>query len=651
MISVAENGKPHTFEGSLTPVDATEQFRPGGIPREFSDFSAGGGYTFWDERVPNGYDWGKNVWTMGPSPLPSGELTEITLPSGTHGEIRCGIQTNSGNLYLSSGRYCLKLSTATAAATVVADFSTIAGMSTSVTITSVCTYLSNAYWGGYAGSPATAQPMVQHLLASDGFTSGATCARWQLASFYGVDGAGSWDQWLIGTVATNAAFKYTNSASPLVDTNWTPASADGTKVGDPAFPVNKIIASRQAPFFLTPVGVFSIQRLGVYRPNISPHWRDMYHPYNGVAGVIVAGRLYANILSGIDMLTGLEGQLNDMPYLVHPGADLPTENPAAGDTWAMCRDGDWVVAAVYNSNTTSTYVCWGKPRSSVPGQPGLTNYVWHIAPLVIEGERVTWMEKMAANGVPFIMVATSNSANTTSHLYRMSMPRNGNVLQEFAQSGPWRCRTDTCTLYLSRYPGIQGSYSEKAIRQSATVSKNASDTSYLQVYINPDETGRVQLGANVTESPYVEARILSDVSGRQMAPSIDFKAGSSTTPPILRAQTYWTAEGIKAATTYQGRFRFGKGIQLRNGTLDTTSDPQATWELVKSAQGPRPATITDWKGTVYTIAFEQGAAWIERENKTGEQYEIDAVLRFTVLSRTASYNDGIVYDGEAEYAA
>ena len=579
-------------------------------------------------------------------------MTEIDLPavSGTHGEIRCAIQASGGALYLSTGRYCVKLSNVTAAATVVSDFATIAAMSTAVTITSACTYLGNAYWGGYAGSPSTAQPLIQHILSSDTFTSGATCARWQVASFWGVDGVGSWNQWMVGTVATGAAFKYTNSASPLLDTNWTPASADGTPVGDPAFQVNKIVTSRQAPYFLKPEGVFAVQRLGVYRPNITPHWRDTTYQYNGVAGAIVAGRLYANLLSGIDMILGLEGQLNDTPYLVHPGADLPTENPAAGETWAICRDGDWIVAAPYNSATTSSYVCWGKPRASVPGQPGLTNFVWHIAPLVIEGERVTWLEKATVGGIPFLMVATRNAADTTTHLYRMSLPKNGNVLQELAAGGPWRCRTDTCTLYLSRYPGIQGSHSEKAIRQTATVSKNCNEASYLSVYVNPDESGRTQLGENVTESPYVETQITTDVSGRQMAPSIDFKAGSATTPPVLRAQTFWTAEGIKAATTYRGKFRFGKGLQLRKGSFDTTSDPQATWELIKAAQGPRPATMTDWKGTTYTVAFEQGASWIERENKTGEQYEIEAVLTFTILSRAAAYQDGAVYDAEVTYA-
>lgn len=647
LTSVNQDGNPHEFEGSLTPVDATEQFRPGGIPREWSDYSAGGGYSFFDERVPNGYAWSKNVWTLVPHvALPSGELTEITLPAGTHAAIRTGLEA-SGNLYVSTGRYCLKLTAGSTAATVVADFSTISSMSAGVAITSSCLYLGKAYWAGYSGS--TAQPLVSHVIASDTFTSGATCARWQVASFSGVDAQGTFGQWMIGTVASNAAFKYTNSSSPLLDTNWTPGSADGTPVGDPAFPVNKIVTSRQAPFFLKPEGVHIVQRFGVAIPNITPHWQDTYHTSNGIAGAIIAGKLYANILSGLDMVMGLDGQLNDTPYLVHPGADLPNETPAAGDITAICRDGDWIVANIYNAANTTSYLCWGKPRAAVPGQPGITNFVWHISPCVIEGEQVTWMRKVAPAGVPYLMIATRNAADTTTKLYRLSMPRNGNILQELSTGGPWRCRTDTCTLYLPSNPWSQGVHSLKAVRQVSTVSKSASDSSYLTTYVNPDEAGREQVGAAVTESPYTEARILDDISGRQIAPSIDFKAGSNTTPPILRALTVWAGEGIKAATTYRGRFRFARGVTLRNESTDDTSDPQARWELLISAQGPRPATLVDWKGTTYTVAFEQGAQWVEREVRDAKRYEIDAVLTFTVLARAASWNDGSVYDSDSSY--
>ena len=647
LVSVNQDGNPHEFEGALTPVDATEQFRPGGIPREWSDYSAGGGYSFFDERAPNGFAWSKNVWTLVPHvALPSGELTEITLPSSTHGEIGCGIEV-SGNLYVSTGRYALKLTAGSTTATTVADFSTIASMSTAVNITSACLFLGNVYWGGSASG--TAQPLVQHVVSSDTFTSGATCARWQVAAFSGVDAQGTWSQWLVGTVASGAAFKYTNSSSPLLDTNWTPGGADGITVGDPAFAVNRIVTSRQAPFFLKPEGVHIVQRFGVAIPNITPHWQDTYHTSNGIAGAIIAGKLYANILSGLDMVMGLDGQLNDTPYLVHPGADLPNETPVAGDVTAICLDGDWIVANVYNSANTTSYLCWGKPRAAVPGQPGITNFVWHISPCVIEGERVTWMRKVAPSGVPYLMIATRNAAGTTTRLYRMSLPKNGNILQELATGGPWRCRTDTCTLYLPSNPWSQGVHSQKAVRQVSVVSKSASDSSYLTVYVNPDEGGREQVGASVTESPYTEARILDDINGRQIAPSIDFKAGSSTTPPILRAVTVWAGEGIRAATTYRGRFRFADGMALRNNTTDDTSDQQAKWELLISAQGPRPATLTDWKGSVYTVAFEQGATWVERESKTRERYEIDAVLTFTVLARSATYNDGSVYDSQAEY--
>ncbi len=292
LISIADDGKPHEFEGTLTPADATEQFQPGGIPREFKDFSAGAGYTFFDERVPNGYAWAKNLITWIPHvALPSGELTEVALPPGTHGEIRAGfeIEGTSGTLWFSTGRYACVVPGGTATvASIGVDFSTVASMSTGVTITSVTQYLGNAYWGGYASG--TAQPMVQHTLNSGVFTSGATCSAWQVGSWFGPDGSGNWDQWIIRTVASGAGFKITNSATPLDDTVWTPGSATGTKVGSRSTPVNAIVTSRQAPFMLKPEGIFIVQRNGVYIPNITPHWQDTVHQYNGAAGSIIQGR-------------------------------------------------------------------------------------------------------------------------------------------------------------------------------------------------------------------------------------------------------------------------------------------------------------------------------------------------------------------------
>jgi hypothetical protein len=651
LVSVAKtkNGEtqPHEFEGSLTPVDATEQFRPGGIPKETSNLSDGAGFTFAHPQAPSGYNWGKNVWTMVENAaFPSGELTSITLPAtndgGTHGEIRAGFEM-SGFLWFSTGKYGVQVTLSSDAATQVANFATVAAVANYVA-TSTCLYQGKAYWGGYDSVTQTAAPLIQHTLSGNVFTSGATCSRWHVASFFGNDGTGQYAEWLVGTVGTNQGFRYTNSASPLVDTNWTPGSTTGINIGQQNFVVNRIVVSRQQPFFLKQDGVYAVQRLGTYIPNITPHWADSYHQYNGIAGALIGGRLYASLLGGIDSVAGLDGQLNDVPRFVHPGADLPNENPAAGDTWSICRDGDYVVAAIYNNANQTSYICWGRP--------GPTRMIWHVSPCVIEGERVTWMLKSGGvwpNGSPRLWIATRNPAGTVSKLYWLNLPRNGNPLQDLASGGPWRCRTDTCTLYYPSNPWSQGVHSEKAVRRVATVSKACSETSYLAPYVSIDEATRVQLGENVTESPYVETRILDDLSGRQIAPSVDFKAGSNTTPPILRALTVWAGEGIRSSTVYQGTFRLARGLALRGGAKDDTSDPQATWELLIAAQGPRPATIVDWKSNVYTIALEQGAVWVEREVKNTDTWEIEFTMKFTVLAKETVYNDGSVYDSESVY--
>ena len=657
LVSVGPDGKPKEFEGALTPVDATESFRPGGIPKEWNDWSAGAGYSYDDDRVPNGYSWGKNVWALTPHAAhPAGALTEITLPYSTAAtenfEIRCGFEAN-GHLYVSTGRNAIR---------VTADVATIAASFTSVSAdnlyiaTSVCVYRGNAYWGGYNNASgddtvAPAAPLIQQTLATDTFTSNATCLRFHVAAFEGLDGNGNWSPWMIGTFGTNVAFKVTNSTAPLEETNWTPAGTAGTLLGSNIHKVNSIIQGRQAPYILTTGGVRIVLRNGVQIPNITPHWLQQFSSRNGIAGALVGGRLYASVLGGIDMIEGLDGQLNDTPNFVHPGAELPNENPAVGTTWAICPDGDWIVAGIYNSFNTTSYICWGRPRATVPGQPGLTTMVWHVAPCVIEGERVTWLHVAKQGDGRRLWIATRNSANTLTHLYGMYLPISGNPIQDLEVSGTWRSRTDECVLYFSRYAGAQGMNALKAIRQVGTVAKAStiSDTSYLQVKVSMDDATAEQLGANVTEN-YTEARILDDVNGREIEPQVTFKAGSSTTPPVLRSLTLWSAEGVRATMTYRGRFRFAPATVQGSKGIDTTTDQQAKMGQLFASQGPRPATMIDWKSTVYFVAFEQGAVWPEREVDGGERFEADVVLTFTVLARQSTWNDGSLYDTDAEYS-
>lgn len=638
---------PHEVDGALTPADATEQFTPGGIPREWDDWSAGGGYSFYDPRVPNGYAWAKNVWLMTPHvAVPAGKLTEIPLPEtddgGAMGEITDGVEVLT-HVYLAAGAYGLKIPQGYQNPTLVANFKSITGHSDYL-VKSVCLYLQKAYWGGYLSSTGIAGNLVEHVYTTDGFTAAQDVAgadRWLLRSFGGLDGNGTWAQWLVGTTYGNSTFKYTNSSNPLVDANWTPGSANGTQVGDPSFSISSLVASRQAVYFVKQEGVFSIQRMGAYMPNITPHWLGMTYQYNGVASAIVGGRLFANTIGGLDMVVGLDGQLNDTPYFVQPGADLPNETPVAGTIWALAQDGDWLVAAVYNEGNQTSYLCWGKPRSSVPGQPGITNFIWHMSPCVIEGEKVTWMRRIAPFGQPRLLIATRTTAGVTK-LYWLSLPRDGNVLQDIDSGGPWRCRTDTCTLYLPSDTWGRGPAALKALRHVASVSRDCSNTSRLAMYANPDEGGRTQLGSNVLSSPYQASLITADVSGRQIAPSVDFLAGVDTEPPILRSLRLRAGVGVEPTSTLRYRVRFGSGMRDRKKSVDDR-DPQIVWNRILASQGPRPATLIDPKGNTYTVAFDQGASWIEREVRDGNSWFIEATLSFTVLARQIVYGDGTLW--------
>lgn len=623
---------PHEADGALAPQDATTTFRPGGVPKVWADFSGGSGYSFEDPEAPNTFAWSKNVWTMiKGTAFPGPELTEVTLPApAMSGEIAAGIELQS-HLYVSAGQVALDVFSGTTVQ--VCNFVSLTGNS-SYRATSVTEYLGKAYFGAYNYAQATAAQMVEMTVSAGTatFSASSDTFRWQLGSFFGYDGNGDWDQWMIGTMGTNAAFKITNSSLPMTESNWTPGSATGTAFGNYDFQVNRIVIGQGQPFLLTRAGVYVVQRAGVYTPSITPGWLDQYATTNGVAGIVVGNRLYASFSGAIDSVGILDGP--NVPNLVGPGIDTPNKTPVRGICYAMCQDGEWLVAAFYDSYQQISYICWGKPG-------GPSGWTWHAAPVVIEGERVTWLHKSAPAGVPRLWIATRDAAESMTHLYWIPLPSSGNILQDLAVAGPWRCRVDTCTLYLSATRWTQGIHAEKALRNVATVTQGAGNLSYLNVYAAADTNAREQLGPTVINSPYVEGRILTDVSGREISPSIDFKAGDQTAPPILRELTIWAAEGVRATQTIDITVRISKGMKLRTPNRGAdTRDPEVVWNQLLTAQGPRPASLTNWRGVTATVAYEQGCAWKEREVKTAKRWEIDVRLRFTVLAQEARYGDG-----------
>jgi hypothetical protein len=640
--------RPRTVEGTLTPADATQAFQPAGVPQEWSDFSAGGGYSFEDSRVPNGYAWAKNVWTMQPNAaLPSGKLTPITFddpPNEPYGEITRGVETET-NVYLTAGRHAIKIPQGTGTPVHLKDFVAESGFS-DYRVTSVCLYLGRLQWGGYRSDSGAASYLFDHTVETDAFAHNDMVA-WHVGSVGGVDAGNNWAEWLFASVANDTAIRYTNSTTPITSSNWTPADSAGLPVGSQRFSIQNIVTARQSPYLIVQDGVYAVQRNGQYIPNITPHHRSMTWQHNGVASTLVSGRLFTNLFNAIDMVVNLDGQVNDTPFFVQPGADLPNETPVAGNCWAMCQDGDWLVAAIYNTGRQTSYLCWGKPRSSVPGAPGIGNFIWHMSPCVIEGERVTWMKRISPFGEPRLLIATRTVDTETTKLYWMSLPRDGSILQDLASGGPWRARTDTCTLYLSSRPASLGVTAEQAVRHVAAVSKNCSNTSVLKVHVDPDETGRTQVGANVLASPYQAATVVADVHGRQMAPSVDFVAGSETEPPVLRALRLRFGEGVEPARVRRMKVIFAEGAQLANSTAGDERDPELAWNQLLSAQGPRPAELEDQYGNAYTVAFLQGAAWTEQETtrKVGEQsvWRIEGTVQFIELARHITYGDGTRY--------
>ena len=639
MIAPERDGKKR-WAGAANPALATERFTRQNVRREWTRFDGGMGISFANPSLANMYDYGIGIYTLHGGAMPAGEVTEIDMEipsSGSASAIVAGVPYGAGRYFLAGRFVYLVLADVAVSASIVIDLVSLTGVANYLGASMVA-YRGALYIGGYDSSTGQASKLVKF----DGttWTASSSANRWLLKDAFQVDGDGNGAYRLFGTTGGNSSFKYvTGSDDPMVDGNWTPATA--IQIGNSAYSISSIEASNQRVFFNKQEGTFEATRAGTYIVNYTPYTSDALWQFNGVASRIQNGRLYVNGLAGIDQITGLDGRRNDSPGMIQPGRGYPFTGPIGGAAYAIGSQSGWLVAGLYNVSNQTSYIMRYRPIDEVQGLPGAPAYGWHGAEATFTGERISHISTAAPNGNPRLWLGTERASGDRAgqpKLYWESCPRDGNPEQDLLIGGPHRFRT-SAQLFVPRDDWGLGTSARKTPRRVSSVMRYLSSESFVEAYLQADQTAYEKVGATITQ-PYQSSRITSPQSGRRLGLRFDL-TGTRTAPPVFDAVDVASGISVEPYQAYQVRALFGEGMPLHGGGW-STDEPSILWRQIFAQGGRNPVDLYDPFGDRYSVQIEQDQSWIveDRFSESPESHIREAVITFTVLRAYLRWGDG-----------
>ena len=451
------------IRGKFTPGPTTaKQYEGGETPLIFNDFSNGMGMGY--SGIPNTYAYSINGYARTFRKfMPGGKLTEIPLTDLVFDEfeqefldIKDVVEWN-GDIYVLAGSHILKLEAADDWLIPSIDYylgeDTQAKMAVSYNNILMVSTANGAQFDNWqyltALNPAddtwvTANSDGTYALTpdADGNTypiqTGADNYEFferpvylenMVTLFQEVDGVGGYR--LFGN---NSLFDYIQIQSDSTLTVIGDFSSWGAeeRCGGSSYAITNIAATNRIPFIIKGDGVYGIESSGVYCPNYTPDLQVNTSSDNGSVAVYFAGKLFVGTPQGLLMVDVSDKQRQDVPTYVSPSFFLSNETPIFGLPTAYTIDNGWLVISLWNG--TDSHVCYTRPRETT--QATFPNpMIWHGSECTIEGEKITAMRKIVhTNGLSFIYIGTRRTADDTWHLYRLSVPVEGDPFMDYLQN-------------------------------------------------------------------------------------------------------------------------------------------------------------------------------------------------------------------------
>lgn len=597
----------------------------------YADFSGGMGSS--EIYLPSTYAWGENVDTTVPGVvLPGGRVTDLPLPAGS-GPILDGFPLRSsfefqGHLYFTGGRYVVKIANGTSGSpTIEKDLGANVATETDA----------SAIFNGtvYLGTVVASSDATYRMWSFDGatWTEHATVTRRKLAVVY-------WDTNGVGAfrlIGMPSRYEFQScAADPTNAANW----GGATTVGNSSYSTLSLVATARHVYFAKQDGIWDVDARG-YSGNLTPYWEQNYDLVNGVAAKVHQGHIYGTCGLGLDRVPA-EGNRQDVPQMCQPGEGLPNGSPVYGYVNAITADRGWIVAALVNTDTNKSYICYGKDRADV-GVDGYGPLIWHGALAVIDGTVTHMRVTSPPTGPRRLWICWNNS--TDIHLSWMSLPKSGNAYQDWRHDGD-HIFTSEWSLYLP--DGWSAPTARRIPWRYDIHADNLDGVTKIEVYSSHDQ-GAYALQGSALTSPR-ESFIAANVTNS--AYRVDLRLdgfGTDESPTVFRAirvRADVNREQVPIIT-YRVRCADGQALHLGARVDNSAVAADATWE--RQSEQATPITIIDRYRGEYTGQILPGISIVEQERRD-DGWELVIELRVRVLYAPWNWDSGIAFDGWRRYS-
>lgn len=626
----------------------------------------------WPRGVGLDYDWAPGVDTTDPDyACPAGAATDVTLPAGGAGGI-AAIEEYGGDLWmLQGGDGTLNSARVLRLTGGVAPFS------------SSLTFAAGRYGRGMVVADDGSGNTRLYVMTSDSGTQNGAISEWDGATWtsttagaavgasrtangFGTNGRGpaikvTWrgrDGIKNNAIVTKSGPKkisYTRpNADPMLGANW----VEGVPIGT-GYELIDLAAARSHVFFSARDNLFDLDEVG-NTPGITSYIERQPRSGNGDAVLYMDGHIFYSTGDGLLMINvDQDGVVQEIPGNCAPGQYLPTINCPRGPVTAMCPDGAWVAASVFDTSSTRTSnVFYGRPSAKL-GVDSPNPMVWHGPLLRIEGNyRVTRMKTSALSGLR-LWVASIEDSLGTPRVSWMSRPSTGSTKWDQATGGTHRVTTGAAGGTLQPYARmyfLKETAGDKASRKdlhghvygteglSFTFALDGSSTNdglgtKLVAYHRADAAPASTAwgtGVNVLGSPTYAIAPSTTVAGYATEQRIDFFAPSGgATPPAIPyldsiRDTFWMI--APDTNVRQAEVVYGDVEGLAFARESTYSpDTITAWLQSLMSNGLRTVVRDPW-GNRRTVRFLQSFDREVNPNTGGTwKKQIKAVVRFVDL--------------------
>ncbi len=418
-------------------------------------------------------------------------------------------------------------------------------------------------------------------------------------------------------------------------------------VGNQAFDITRLIGAPGHLYVLKKNGLHDVNELRAW--NLTPYWEEQANAQINHAALVYDDHTYMSRGTGLDRYDlRLNGLQQRIPGECGPMAFMQDGTPIRGYVTALTHHDGWLLAAVYNPDNRTTYICRGKDRRTL-GVDVPNPLVWHCAEQVIppSGSNsfdVQYMTVVPSSGtfgagssMLLMFVRASNGSGTLigTDLYYAPLPNGAGPISLQVSGGSFTYNA-TARYYLTAQ-NWDDRNAGKGVRRLDMQNRKTSSTSTLELKsrADGDPTTITNQGTWTTQgtatSDHASITPTSGATGRSIAFQVVATTPSPyTAPPIFHELSPRARVARETFDVRQMWVVLERDHELKNGAPDVRSPDDVLSAIVTLMNSPSSTTFVDERGNSHIVYVEQVLEYRrsqidQREYKTVARLELSLV--------------------------